>query len=60
MDRSDLLVLRLVPLAPVGCPGAGRGGARAASAALKTSAVQSPSPSGLVGAAAHKAFTQVP
>jgi len=60
MDRSDLSAWRVVPLAPVGCTVAGRGGVLAASSALKTMAVQSPTLSGLQGAAVHKAFTQLP
>lgn len=58
MGRGDLSAWRVAPLAPVGCTAAGRGGVLAASSALKTMAVQSPSLSGLQGAAAHKAFTQ--
>lgn len=43
-----------------GCPMAERGVLLAASSALKTMSVQSPSLSGLQGAAVHKAFTQLP
>lgn len=60
MDKGDILVLRVLPLAPFGCAMVGRGGVLAASSALNTLSVQSLSLSGLQGAVAHKGLHTVP
>lgn len=56
--QCSLSALSVVPIIPAGCPAVGRAGVLAASSGLKMMSVQSPSLSGLQGAAVHKAFTQ--
>lgn len=58
--ECPLSALSVVPVTAAGCPAVGRAGVLAASSGLKMMSVQSPSLSGLQGAAEHKAFTQFP